>query len=300
MSISCNVIRDLLPLYAENLASEESKAMVNDHLTSCENCRRALEELRRAPALPRETDTAKLNHVRKEIRRRRLLWSLLALLVTATILVGVFLKLTTRRYLKGASVISVTELENGRLAVTFREDVEGYWIDYDQLDGMDGGGTVATIYTWRYPLGGLLGKNLSSEEILLPAGLTLVQHFYPFEESGSSTLYLWGEQLDGEIVPVPRMVLGAYFFMALGAALVLGVIAWAVLSRSRNSKPGRGLAWAAIYCLCFAAMDFFIMEGDFLSFEASERFVGIFLLSALLWGAALTGWQLARTTHNKK
>lgn len=29
MKLSCNVIRDLLPLYAENLTSEESNALVD-------------------------------------------------------------------------------------------------------------------------------------------------------------------------------------------------------------------------------------------------------------------------------
>ena len=32
MKLSCNVIRDLLPLYAENLNSEESNALVDEHL----------------------------------------------------------------------------------------------------------------------------------------------------------------------------------------------------------------------------------------------------------------------------
>ena len=32
MKISCNVIRDILPLYAEDLASEDTKRLVDDHL----------------------------------------------------------------------------------------------------------------------------------------------------------------------------------------------------------------------------------------------------------------------------
>lgn len=290
MSISCNVIRDLLPLYAENLASEDTKALVRMHIESCDGCRQALDELRQAPVIPRETDATQLNRVKKGIRRRRLLWCLFALLLTATVLVGAFLKLTTREYLKGASVVSVTELENGQLAVTFREDVKGYGIDYTQL--ADGGGTVATIYTWRYPLGGMLGSSLSGEEILLPAGLTFVQHFYPFGNSGNVVVYLWGERPDGGVVPLSRAVLGAYFFIALSAALVLGLIAWAVRSGKSDSKWGRGLAWTAVFFLCFAAADYFVMGGNFVSFETAERFVGIAVLSVLLWGACMTAWQL--------
>ena len=35
MNLPCSVIRDLLPLYTENLASEESMILVKDHLADC-------------------------------------------------------------------------------------------------------------------------------------------------------------------------------------------------------------------------------------------------------------------------
>lgn len=39
MKISCNVIRDLLPLYLDQVCSEESKDMIENHLAECEDCR---------------------------------------------------------------------------------------------------------------------------------------------------------------------------------------------------------------------------------------------------------------------
>ena len=38
MKISCNIIRDLLPLYAEDLASEDTRLLVEEHLCDCETC----------------------------------------------------------------------------------------------------------------------------------------------------------------------------------------------------------------------------------------------------------------------
>ena len=35
----CDLVKDLLPLYAENLLSEESRSVVADHLASCPDCR---------------------------------------------------------------------------------------------------------------------------------------------------------------------------------------------------------------------------------------------------------------------
>lgn len=40
---SCEIVQDLLPLYAENLCSEESRAYVEEHLKECAECRRMYE-----------------------------------------------------------------------------------------------------------------------------------------------------------------------------------------------------------------------------------------------------------------
>ena len=37
--MNCDIVRDLLPLYADGLCSEESRKAVEEHLKSCEACR---------------------------------------------------------------------------------------------------------------------------------------------------------------------------------------------------------------------------------------------------------------------
>ena len=39
MKIHCNIAKDLMPLYIDDVLSEESKAAVEEHLTGCEDCR---------------------------------------------------------------------------------------------------------------------------------------------------------------------------------------------------------------------------------------------------------------------
>ena len=45
MKLECDVIRDLLPLYAEKLASPASSALVEQHLSECPACRAELEQM---------------------------------------------------------------------------------------------------------------------------------------------------------------------------------------------------------------------------------------------------------------
>ena len=43
--ISCDVVKDLLPLYKDEVCSEKSKELIENHLTECEDCRRYLDAL---------------------------------------------------------------------------------------------------------------------------------------------------------------------------------------------------------------------------------------------------------------
>ncbi|MCR5481756.1 MAG: DUF4825 domain-containing protein [Clostridia bacterium] len=45
--ISCNIIKDLLPLYIEGLTSEESNSLIEEHLKECEACRELYEEMKK-------------------------------------------------------------------------------------------------------------------------------------------------------------------------------------------------------------------------------------------------------------
>lgn len=42
MNISCEIIRDLLPLYHDGVCSGDSKRMIEDHLEHCADCKEEL------------------------------------------------------------------------------------------------------------------------------------------------------------------------------------------------------------------------------------------------------------------
>lgn len=55
--IKCSVIRDLLPLYIDGVASSDTREMVEEHLETCPSCRRELEQLQKPLSLPLENDS---------------------------------------------------------------------------------------------------------------------------------------------------------------------------------------------------------------------------------------------------
>ncbi len=85
MDITCDIIRDLLPLYAEDMASPDSKTLVDEHLCDCDACTDYLGQIKKETPVPMETNTETLGKVRKTIRRRRVLSVMAALLTLITL-----------------------------------------------------------------------------------------------------------------------------------------------------------------------------------------------------------------------
>ncbi|MGM9950523.1 MAG: zf-HC2 domain-containing protein [Lysinibacillus sp.] len=52
--LPCDVVRDLLPLYHDEVCSEASRQMVEEHLSTCEDCRNELAAIGRDIQLPAE------------------------------------------------------------------------------------------------------------------------------------------------------------------------------------------------------------------------------------------------------
>ena len=45
--MKCDIVKDLLPLYIENLCSSASREAVEEHLEHCETCREEYERMHR-------------------------------------------------------------------------------------------------------------------------------------------------------------------------------------------------------------------------------------------------------------
>lgn len=50
--INCNIIRDILPLYVDGVVSADTSALVEEHMTECEDCRQEAERMKAHMSLP--------------------------------------------------------------------------------------------------------------------------------------------------------------------------------------------------------------------------------------------------------
>ncbi len=126
MKISCNIIRDLLPLYAEDLASEDTRALVDDHLCQCDACTKELGALKKAPKLPVDVETNALKWVKRSIVVRRILTAAAAVATLLSLCVSFWVFLMTPIYLPVDKAIEDVYLqEDGGLVIDYARGVMG-------------------------------------------------------------------------------------------------------------------------------------------------------------------------------
>ena len=89
MKNECNIVRDLLPLCIEDMASPDSAVFVGKHLETCEDCRREMSRLQ-TPDLPEQpapdpAEAEALLALQEKIKRRNRLLATVTTIVTAVV-----------------------------------------------------------------------------------------------------------------------------------------------------------------------------------------------------------------------
>ncbi|MGL5329541.1 MAG: zf-HC2 domain-containing protein [Peptostreptococcaceae bacterium] len=121
--VSCEVIKDLLPLYHDQVCSEESKAIVELHLIQCKHCREELKlienDLDLIDMKSSKEDKEDLINISQKLKSRRLKSILIGIIISLSLFViadvsiryFVFVKPTTPIETSNISVLEVGEYE---------------------------------------------------------------------------------------------------------------------------------------------------------------------------------------------
>lgn len=84
MKNNCDIVKDLLPLYADGVCSEDSRALVEEHIKGCNSCRSELETMGNEIKLPSAKDTNALKRIKRRIRAEKIV----AVLVAGAVILG--------------------------------------------------------------------------------------------------------------------------------------------------------------------------------------------------------------------
>ena len=89
--ISCNVIQDIMPLYVDEIVSEDTKKLVEEHLKECEDCRKGNYNLcKNIRMLANQAEKELFQKLKHRLINRRIAAAILGAILVCALLAGVY------------------------------------------------------------------------------------------------------------------------------------------------------------------------------------------------------------------
>ena len=199
MKLDCDVIRDLLPLYAEKLASPASSALVEQHLAACPACRAELEQMEKpVPVQPEPQPDAPLRSIRKTMQKKSIRIAAAAVLAVLCAFGLVFWMggAKTPVTAEQAKIWTYNKKENeANLCVL---EVQGENVRLETEGGFSWGKEYITVRAMRYTFPGLhaaLTKLTGSETVSTEIVVSRTQ-MLAVECADGTRYYRGGQQVD--------------------------------------------------------------------------------------------------------
>lgn len=170
--ISCNIIRDILPLYVDEAVCEETKELVEEHLFTCEDCRKEAEMMKKSVVLPVHENVWKLEQAALKTWKNKWLTKkvkigVLSALATLGVLAGIYSGLVLPELCipYDSSTFSLKE-ENGNLYVEYTGDDFGGTVGINPISVEKDGKThnVVCFYYYDNPWTRYIKPHISSEK----------------------------------------------------------------------------------------------------------------------------------------
>ena len=121
--LNCNIVKDILPLYADNIVSEDTKKLVEEHLLNCDDCKKELSLLKSDLETPtivitEKDDIAFLKKIGLDIKKKRVFTAILSAVITAIVVILSFAYLTAPEYISYAQPSEIITVDENNNSVT--------------------------------------------------------------------------------------------------------------------------------------------------------------------------------------
>lgn len=293
MKLPCSVIQDLLPLYAEDLTSDVSKTLVEEHLPACEDCRKRLEELKAPPpALPPEA--VPMQQVKKLLRKQTLAAILLVFFLTTALSLVVLGHMTAPEPVD-SNAVAFYENNNGFFSFRITHSAPaGTKLQMDYFTDENGRNCVA-ISPYISPWLRIFGKNTDGTIITTDRG-NLDLAYYCNQRKGGTLQMLYPMRIEPNLgAALPRLTLNYYLFASFALAVVFSFI----LRIQHNKNSGLPFLYLALVFICYVAAHLLMKGLDGSSYFLLQDLAFILLTAAALFGAACTALTLYRLRKDK-
>lgn len=291
MSNQCNLIKDILPLYVEDMVSTDTQEFVNAHLEQCAECRAELERMRGSEKFVPDIDTdiVPLKRIKKDLFIRRLQTIFFTAIIACAVVMISFGILTSPKFFPYSDdLLNVIDNHSGDIIVTFDDRVTGYTCtkEFYEETGLEVYRINAWTTTWDLYL-----ANRGSQNVVIPSNDDSNIQIFFTQNNGSEDVLIYGENdnLPQAVITLPRQILMPYFILAALALIVLSGLRLLL----KNKKAI--IVWidrAILLPISYMAAQLCTKGINFTTYSSQRDFCIIALVAILLYLALLTGKSL--------
>ncbi|OUP46016.1 zf-HC2 domain-containing protein [Pseudoflavonifractor sp. An187] len=295
MKQECSIVRDLLPLYVEDMVSPETAAFVGEHLKSCETCQAEVQSLRQPPDVTPPTQEARpeapLRRLQKKLLLKRIQTALLAGGFVLVILLSAFAILSAPRYVPyTAQLLEVTEQADGSLTITFDQAVTQCQVESLGTQEPDNQSESYSIQAWTSPWDQWFSHSGVRTLTIAPHTDRPVLVYYA-QNNGQGDVLVYGEHPDGGMETLPRLVLGYYLFLAAGVFVVLLVV-WC--AAKKKPKVRQWVGRALLLPPAYGVGHLIVLGFTTVSYCATRDFILIVAIGAFVYCLVLLAVRIYR------
>ena len=318
MSKECSIVRDLLPLYIEDMVSADTGEFVKEHLDGCEACRAEWEGMKRSQMqekgekeangkeAPNDKadaavgdEVAPLVSIQRKLRRQKVKTVLCTGLFLVALFVSAFAMLSIPVYFSyEEELFTIKENGDESITITFDDQVTDYRCEADAYNVVAEGAVregqqCYQITAWSSLWSKWFSKG-SVQSVTIQKGATEEISVYYTSNDGREDVCVYGEPVtSGGVITLPRLVLRYYYLLAVMSVIVLFIV-WLFVRRKAKGKAviEAILFYPISYCIAHV-----IIAGHRPSSYAAQRdFLFIVFASILIYGGVL----LARSIYRER
>ena len=282
MKLSCDVIRDILPLYAEDMVCQDTKDLVEEHICQCQPCTKELEILQRKSKIAYTTDDSSFKRVKKIVAEKRVRAVFLTLLILLSTILTAFAVTFFPFYIEQDDAIdSVYVKDDGAVMIKFREGVYHIGIAFDESQQIRHVYAFKNFYTWKTMV----------ERPEYPGGFEYRIGAVDYVKTvcyGWNNELIWGEDQGFHVHSEIAILCCILVFAVIGAVVCL-----LAYRKKRNSRIGKFLLHLGVFCGAYVLSYLVGFKFDLRVVlllwgrEATEYFLWFIVMALVYYGTAM-------------
>lgn len=235
MKNECSIVQDILPLYVEEMVSDDTVSFVREHLKDCPRCRAELEKLQKPVEVQLKPDinAAPLKRLKKALLMKKLQTILCTVAILLALMLAVISLLTAPEYFEYTpDLVTVTETGVGEVTISFNSKVTNYKLQH--IEDPDECNTVYQLEAWTSPWDRMFKKNGAWAVTVSPENdKPLLIYFTQIADGSSVNLYGEAASDNSGWVALPGLTLGYWLLGNIMLFIIVAVIWFCVRKKER-------------------------------------------------------------------